>query len=149
MKPVDRQKMCTNCDGRIPYEATQCPYCFSSVQADTTGPSSKNQSIQESLTSLYAPPYKSGSPSEPEERRPSAKAEEGTLALKNEEPAEIQGFWPIFLLSVGANLFTLGILQFFFSESGVVKLEISSGYWFLFLLMSIPMCYFGLRQARK
>jgi hypothetical protein len=150
MKSADRQKMCSNCDGRIPFDATQCPYCFAAVQTESSsGGTFKNQSIQESLTSLYSPPYKSGSPFDSEEKKAAPRAEEAVLNAKSEEFSETQGFWPILLLTLGANLFTLGVLQFFFAENGVVKLEISGGYWFLFLLLSVPLFYFGLRQANK
>lgn len=148
MKPADRQKMCPNCDGRIPYDATQCPYCFANLPALSDAPSGSLFNLQDSL---YSPPYRSA----PEEKKVSPKAPEPkqeAMAAAIEKPQEAQdskGFWPILMLTLGANLFTLGVLQFFFSDEGYVKLEMSSAYWFLFVLLSAPLFYFGFRQASQ
>ena len=56
MKPTERQKLCTSCEGRIPLDANQCPYC--AVEQSTSGQAYlHHKTIQESLTSLYPPPY--------------------------------------------------------------------------------------------
>lgn len=147
MKPNDRQKMCPNCDGRIPHEATQCPYCFANLPSLPDGNQGTLFSLQDSL---YTPPYRNATP---EEKKPAPKTETAAptsmaaTAKSPEMAQETAGFWPILLLTLGANLFTLGILQFFFSDEGAVRLEIQSGYWFLFVLLSLPLFYFGYRKA--
>src|SRR3989338_6402403 len=69
MKTADKQKMCTNCHGRIPIEAESCLYCG---QEQTSPPAEETsahatlfeqKSLQDSLTSLYSPPYSSKRPS--------------------------------------------------------------------------------------
>lgn len=144
MKPADRQKMCPNCDGRIPYEATQCPYCFATMQLDAA----KNQTFQDSLTSLYSPPYssKAGTLFSNEEKQSSSKEPLAAAAVEKEEGEENKSFWPILFLSLAGNLFVLGVLQFFFSEEGMVKLEINGSYWFLFILLSLPFFFFGWKK---
>ena len=156
MKTADRQKMCPNCDGKIPFEVVQCPYCFTAVPAESAVQSTffKTPSAsQDTLGTQYAPPYQPKQPSPgfgsdekkiftkvsekaKEELAPSATFEkEGGSAKKT--------FWPILLLSLAGNLFTLGVLQFFFAENGKIKLEINTGYWFLFLVIAAPLFYFG------
>ena len=141
MKTADRQKICANCDGRIPHEATQCPYCFTTLQVEAhkvynTPP------VQENF--LYSPPYST---------KPSETASKNTplesVATMEKEDAQNKAFWPILLLTVGGNLFTLGILQFFFSDHGTVRLEINGSYWFLMVLVSLPLFYFGLKNIGK
>ncbi len=147
MKPSDRQKMCPNCDGRIPFDAAQCPYCFTMVPQEGSHSSQKISSTQENLTSLYPPAY-AAKPAREEKRAPSA-AQEQVAALSSQEvgnTADSQQFWPILALSLGGNLFTIGVLQFFFSEQGVVNLELNSGYWFLLVLASVPLFYFGFKK---
>lgn len=149
MKPADRQKMCPNCDGRIPHEATQCPYCFATMQVDAA----RNQTLQDSLTSLYSPPYssKAGTLFANEEKQASPR--ESMIApaavLEKDEGEENKSFWPILFLSLAGNLFVLGVLQFFFSEEGMVKLEINGSYWFLFILLSLPLFFFGWKKANQ
>jgi hypothetical protein len=146
MKPVDRQKMCPNCDGRIPYDATQCPYCFTALQVDNSTPKSFN-SPQETLSALYTPPYSSKSTEEP--KNPKMAAKEAAATLEKEEVSETQEFWPILMLIMGGNLLTLGLLQFFFSDHGRIQLDINGSYWFLIILASIPLLYFGIKKVTK
>jgi hypothetical protein len=58
-------------------------------------------------------------------------------------------FLPTLLLTVGGNLFVLGLLQFIFSDRGVLRLEINSNYWFLLLIISLPLFYFGLKTISE
>jgi hypothetical protein len=74
---------------------------------------------------------------------------EQASSKEDEQEKELnKSFWPIFALSVAGNLFVLGVLQFFFSDSGVVKLEMNAEYWFLFLLVSAPLFYFGIKKLQ-
>ena len=136
MKPVERQKMCPNCDGRIPQESTQCPYCFAQLSADSSN--SKNTTpVTDPLSALYPPPYTT-------EAKITAKAVDPVSQV--ETASDSIPFWSILMLALGSNLLTLGILQFFFSDRGVLRLEMNASYWFLMVIVSIPLIYFGLKN---
>lgn len=139
MKPVDRQKMCPNCDGRVAYDATQCPYCFATLKVENSPLSSH----KESFSALYTPPSQQSS--KPLEAAASLYSEKSTP----EEATSTQSFWPIAALVFGGNLLTLSILQFFFSDQGVVRLEMNGSYWFLMLLVSLPLFYLGWKNLSK
>ncbi len=180
MKTKDRQKMCCNCDGRIPFDAETCPYCASEQSGKTTAPAMAkelhHQSLQDSLTSQYTPPYAaknvlfSSSSSDKKEFLNSQKPEtlKEPMAEKRfnhssvslgvptipSEHAEEQNldegknsFWPILLLSLGTNLLTLGLLQLFFSDNGLLRLEWNSSYWFVYCLAAAPLFFFGFKKA--
>jgi hypothetical protein len=174
MNTKDRQKMCSHCDGRIPYDADVCPYCAS---AQTGSPAqvppqeAHHQSLQDSLTALYHPPYGGKTPTflrneeptpanfnppkEPmaEKRFQSTSAALGvpTIPVDQAESAAVDegksSFWPILLLSVGANLLTIGLLQLFFSDNGALRLEWKSDYWFVYCLGALPLFYLGFKKA--
>lgn len=167
MKPNDRQKMCLSCDGRVPLEAVACPYCSADLSKalESEGPKvsdplSKNQAIQDSLTSLYTPPYKG---KKNEQAAPKAAIRErmvppahhgGTAAapgaLPRDEEETKMGknvLVAILCLSAGSLLFIIGILQVFFSEAGTLRLEWSTKYWFVYSLAAIPFLYLGYRKA--
>jgi len=182
MHPKDRQKMCTSCDGRIPLDADVCLYC-AAEQTGLAVPSKSakelhHQSLQDSLTSLYSPPYagkgtgfmKAGSVakevpnmSNPEplkepmtEKRfnnPSAALGVPTIPSESSEqrPADEgrSSFWPILLLSIGANLLTVGLLQLFFSDNGFLRLEWESSHWFIYCLAAIPLFFFGFKKVNE
>lgn len=213
----DRQKMCTSCDGRIPMESEVCPYCAAD-QTSTSAPASTakelhHQSLQDSLTAPYTPPYAGKSPnmmnpvsaqnlsygpisiksaeippidqkkipdfervqpkipvsrevpniskSEPlketmaEKRFNNSSAVLGVPTIpvdSSEEQHADEGrssFWPILLLSVGANLLTVGLLQLFFSDNGFLRLEWDSSNWFVYCLAALPLFFFGFKKANS
>ena len=170
MQPKDRQKMCSNCDGRIPVEAENCPYC--AVDLKEAAVKTSHQSIQDSLTALYTPPYAKNSnpprqqqqtfsfqslqtPKDPmvEKRFNSSSPSLGAPMIPADSNADANaqenrnGFWPILFLSIAANLLMLGLLQFFFSDNGFLRLEWDSSYWYIYCLTALPLFYFGFKKV--
>lgn len=169
MKPTDRQKICSNCDGRISMESTECLYCGTEQtqpQASVLQPPLfKNQSLQDSLASLYTPPYSTKTNTthdqevkkEPEMKKfdqyldsQAEKAAPTTILPSSVAEEETKSaFWPILMLSVGSNLLTVGLLQLLFSNEGFLRLEWQSQYWFVYCLVAIPLCYLGLKKIKS
>lgn len=174
MRSADRLKMCPNCDGSIPHNATVCPYCGAEqVDPETNSAQMqlfKHQSLQDSLTSLYKPPYSQRAQSydtqqEPEQPAPKkpelfkevksvssgiSQAAMAHAAAGAEEGEKAKGspIVPILLMFAGSNLCILGLLQFFFSEGGLLKLEWDASYWFIYCLISLPLLYLGYKKAK-
>jgi uncharacterized protein with ATP-grasp and redox domains len=179
MHPKERQKMCSNCDGRIPFDAEVCPYCAVeqgalAIQPAANAKERHHQSLQDSLTSLYPPPYSaknstvslnrtpkkeifnSEPPKEPMAEKRFNQAASASLGIPT-IPADVNGehnldqdkssFWPILLLSIGANMLTLGLLQLFFSDNGFLRLEWNSSYWFIYCMAAFPLFFFGFKKA--
>ena len=182
MKPKDRQKMCSHCEGRIPVEASSCPYCGMPLIGDSME-SRGALSSQESLSSLYPPPYSSknqvfspqestgsfqriSSPSSQPINVHGGHMNSSSASMSNHNPLldsmhsvhhkvdgkgeeEKGSIMPLFLVLVGANLLTLGLMQGMFSEGGILRLEWNSQYWFVYCLFAIPMIYAGLKKAKQ
>lgn len=178
MKPTERQKMCSNCDGRISHEAVICPYCGTeqadpSMEKASQGTLFSNQSLQESLTSLYTPPYSQKNPAYTVEEPIKKKAEtfreakmektfhtphttattmplHGSAEEGEENTSSAKStLLPLLMLSLGGNLCVLGLLQFFFSSGGFLRLEWDASYWFIYCLLSLPLFYLGLKRKSK
>jgi ribosomal protein L40E len=180
MKQVDRTKVCWSCEAEVNYEATYCPFCgtdllTSTMDSKENQPSQddrfEKQSLEESLASLYKPPYSIrnrqglGVPDEREEpqfkqveppkqehplfqsyetleaERPVAKVSE----KEGEEKKEGGGVLPLLLLLTGIHLVVLGILILFFSKGGIVSLEWNASYWFFYVLIGVALSYLGAR----
>jgi len=65
MVAKEKEKLCIQCEGRIPLSAQTCPYCASEQGAGRRSfysPLFQDQSLQDSLTSLYTPPYQGKHP---------------------------------------------------------------------------------------
>jgi hypothetical protein len=173
VKPVDRQKICSHCDGRIAIEAENCPYCgtLSSTQEEAVAPAPlfDHKSIQDSLTTLYSPPYSNKSspimkqdkdknkpkPFVKESHENQLNASLGKFNYSSSAPVieteekveEKSSFTPLLLMLLGGNLLIIGLLQFFFSESGILRLEWQSKYWFIYCLIAVPALYMGYKKA--
>lgn len=174
MKTEEREKLCVACEGRIPLDAEVCPYCASKqsgagMRNSFQAPLFQHQSLEDSLTSLYTPPYQGKRPqfeldSIPEQ--PEAAEEEPSLYKQVTErpnmdplldalPDEAESvprqnaLLPTTLLIAGANFGIIGLMQLFFSKNGVLQLEWDANYWFFYCIFSLPLLYFGFKKLKK
>lgn len=154
MKQNDRQKMCPSCEGRIPLDANLCPYC-AAEQASSAF--LHHQSIQDSLTSLYPPPYSAKKEQKSQDPMIEKKFQTASPVLAAPIPhtteasaaanEEKSSFWPLLFLSIGANLLVIGLLQLFFSDNGLLTLQWKSQYWFVYCLSALPLFYLGFKKV--
>ncbi len=158
METKEKLKLCPYCDGRVPIETTECLYCGELFGEGVTKEKPKQKSrleemrpLAESLASSYEPPYVAKSHTKPGVPNFSPRREE-TLAppVAQEEPEEAKkNVFSLLLLSIGSHLFTLGWLMFFFAEKGRLTLEWKSRYWPLYVLLSLPPLYYGIRSLKS
>ena len=172
MKTADRQKMCSHCDGRIPLEAITCPYC-NAEQVNKSSNASSGSSLysppyvgkglrysigdeqKEEPAFRQQEMFQKEEKEEDEEEqrspsKPSLSLPPVEKAMSADTPKdESSQFWPLFMLSLGSILATLGLLQFFFSDNGFLRLEWDSSYWFLYCLISLPLFFFGIKKVNQ
>nr|NGX48283.1 hypothetical protein [Chlamydiota bacterium] len=127
----------------------------------------QNQSLEDSLTSLYTPPYQGkrpqftqNAPSEPDliyeeppmykevTERPEMNPLLGAT-VDEEETASKSSLLPTVLLFAGANFSILGFMQLFFSKNGILRLEWDANYWFFYCLLGLPLLYFGYKKVKN
>ena len=180
MKTADKQKMCSNCHGRIPVEAETCLYCGQEqadqlVEASAQTTLFEQQSLQDSLTSLYSPPYASkrsafleqeeDPPPPPVRIQPPTREipelkssfiqKEESFSIDKEEesdeasPSSKGSIFSLLLMILGGNVFTLGLMQLFFSEGNTLRLEWHTESWYLYCLAAVPLLFVGYRLASK
>lgn len=149
----DREKICSHCEGRISIEADTCLYCGMPLLGEA---SPQPMSQQENNASLYPPPYSNRNTAyvnvdrdlaKKFAKKPQAASQVAAVAEKKEEDAS--GFFPLFLSLLGSTLFVLGLMQGFFSEQGVLRLEWNCNYWFAFCLVSLPLLYLGFKKKNS
>ncbi len=176
MKSLEKEKMCISCEGRIAANATKCPYC-AAEQGDSEmknafqAPLFERQSLEDSLASLYTPPYMGKRPQFGQQEE--LPLEESSKVVYDEQPsmykevterpqmdpllgATVQeeeapppnSFFSTLLLALGANFSLLGLLQLFFSKNGVLRLEWNASYWFFYCLIGGPLLYFGFKKLK-
>jgi hypothetical protein len=154
MHQNQRTKMCPNCEGNVALEESICPYCGSSVFTKNENLTSqksdddiKSLSYEETLASLYPPPYK------PRVIEPSYEKEEEQKdesdQKKQIEKKETNALLPTILFWVGVNIFVFSFILLLFSHNGVLYLQWNASYWYLYSLISLPLLYFGFRGIKN
>lgn len=151
MAQNQRTKMCPNCEGNVAMEVSICPYCGSNVfEKDENvtnqkpAESAKSLSYEETLASLYPPPYKpkvidtDGSYEKDEDINQVQQKEEVKLDDTNNLLSTIL-FW------VGVNILVFSLILLFFSKDGFLHLKWNASYWYLYSLISLPLLYFGFK----
>lgn len=147
MKNGDKMRMCPYCEGTVPLESTSCRFCGSAF--DT--PVHSHNVYEEESDAFYNPPYapeatiKKESVYFPEKEEI---AEEAAMEEENEEE-EKGHIVALMLLSAGGMLFTLSMLLLCFSEHGRVILEWKSRYWSLYMILALPLMYYGFQKLRR
>ncbi len=169
---MEREKLCVQCEGRISLDAQTCPYCAADqsttrMQNSFQAPIFQSQSLEDSLTSLYTPPYQGKRPqfeSQASQELPPMYEEPPLYKEVTERPemnpllgATVEeetnkpksSLWPTLFLIAGANLAILGLMQLFFSKDGLLRLEWDANYWFFYCLLAAPLLYFGYKKLKR
>lgn len=164
MKSAEKQKLCPSCEARIPLEAEVCPFCAHELHSQAHKPQTQifqTQSLEDSLASLYKPPYQgkrlpANEELPAEKQRPmSTKSVEASLygqaaPEENAQPQEKKSsLVPTLLLILASNLFLLGLMQLFFATDGILRLEFDASNWFFYCLLAVPLFYFGWRKLQE
>lgn len=154
MRPEERQKICNHCEGRIAVEADTCLYCGTPLTSSHSSayshpyvnrnvdPMKEKDSLQKFKTPLPRDPLLDASfgkmPYQPEVQVAALDAEEEKTSLL-----------PILLVLLGSTSLTLGLMQGLFSEGGVLRLEWTSKYWFVYCLIALPLMYWGVKKSKQ
>ena len=149
MEQRSKTKMCPHCDGDVEMEIVVCPYCGKDVNEQKLNPAIQKPvtgslSPEETLSSLYPPPYKLKTYDQ--ELHKEQEEEEVIPEQNNVHESEKQTLTPVVLLSIGLNLLFFGLFVFLFSSKGELFLRINSNLWILYVLFGLPLLYFGWRK---
>ena len=155
MEQNQRTKMCPNCEGNVAMEVSICPYCGSSIFNQNRNLSNKKSSdnvkslsYEETLASLYPPPYRTKVIESPDSLEP----EEDNKQIEPQEQVqefEKNSLFPTILFWIGINLLVFSLILLFFSKDGFLNLKWNSTYWYLYSLIAVPLLYFGFKGLQN
>jgi len=142
MSNEEKKKLCWNCEGSVLRSASNCPFCgvYLHPEEEDTRSISKN----------LDPPY----PNRETAKipiSPYANHKNNSIAEEEKEVANVavnKSGWktviaPLTFLLSGSVFFLFGFLMLLFSVDGWFTLQWNSDYWYIYLLISIPLLYFG------
>jgi len=143
-----KKKLCWNCEGNVEEKHENCPYCGVSMNVSPLAGT-------KTADDLLAPPYRSNS-SNKDQSIPKA-----PYSNKEEPPAEVvsapattgefqSAAVSLTFLTVGSvfALFSL-VLALFSDKQGVLTLHWHASYWYIYLLIALPLLYLGWRGSAR
>jgi hypothetical protein len=156
MKATTKKRLCWNCEGNVPLNLENCPYC--SVYLN---PSSRDDSKDEEED--LAPPYRLVTSSEDQKvpaspfsnLEPENPKDENIKATGNiaDASATLNDVkivaMPLTLLLAGSIFFLFSLLMLLFSERGLLTLQWNGSYWYVYLIIALPMLFFGWKSLRN
>jgi hypothetical protein len=140
MNSKAKVKICWNCEGRVSLKDENCPYCAVYLHPED------NEDEEEEEISLE-PPYKviSGPgpsiPKAPYTSEEVESAEQVNLTISKDHLKQI--VTPLASLLFGSVFLLFGFILLLFSENQVLTLRWSSSYWYAYMLLAIPLLFFG------
>jgi len=142
-KEKGKSKLCWNCEGRVPIEIEQCPYCGVSVQplmvpgADLLAPPYARAQAEEAIPDA---PYQTD-----ESQEADGDSQESTE--KRTSPWRLREarrfILPLIALQTGVVFSFFSIALLLFSQKGVLTLQWRGDIWYLYLLVALPLLIVG------
>jgi hypothetical protein len=142
MEKNKKNKLCWNCEGRVAMDAENCSYC-----AVYVGPALNSE--EEVQDHEIAPPYKFI------EAQENTLLEEAKIAIHHapQENSSSEGskqfVLPLAFLVTGSVFCLFGLVLFLYSEQNFFTLSWKSKYWFVYVLLSLPLLVLGFNALNK
>jgi len=149
----ERTKMCPICNGTVAIDVSLCPYCATNLYEtletsndQKTSEDVKSLSYEETLASLYPPPYK---PKVIETNSFENDADQNIEENSQDVIEEKSALIPTILFWTGVNLFLFSLILLFFANGAYLHLQIRATYWFLYAICALPFIYLGFVGLQK
>jgi hypothetical protein len=152
MNARPKKKLCWNCEGSVSLSAESCPYCGVSVaglppEMSTDLPTPPYRLVNATQESaIPVAPYLDETELEEEESAEELSEDIAELADKAGEEDTKKTVGILALLFAGSVFLLFGFALFLFSDEGYLTLHWNASYWFVYLLLALPLLFFGLRS---
>lgn len=145
MSTKTHKKLCWNCDGYVHIYEMQCPYCGANLTEYPSDKKEQETSLSEAIeqsahhvqSNYSEPPY-----GHFEELAEQKKALPQEYEIKEEKDLD-NPLATLLLLLPGSVLLLLGLAMLLFSAEGYLTFRFKAKFWFVYLIGSLPLLYFG------
>lgn len=147
-----KTKLCWNCEGVVERSSENCIYCGVYLHPE------EEDLIDEIGDEVDTSPLYMPSQEEDESGETSAASEEERILYeeihsehetKNASSEDIRGvILPLVFLLAGSVFLLFSFILYFFSKDGLFVLKWNANYWFIYLLIGIPLLYIGWRTLQ-
>lgn len=141
-RTAGKKKICWNCEGDVPRETVNCPYC-----AVYLHPEDDDLPLEDDEEDL-SPPYQINTP--PEQNFNSSSTTQNqqkplTLAFSGWKGIII----PLVSLLFGTLFLLFAFLLFIFSQNGVLTLQWNSELWIIYSAIALPLLFIGWKTLQS
>jgi hypothetical protein len=144
MNTKTNKKLCWNCEGNVEKEAVQCHYCgvtlkpsYEDDEDETPASMSSNNKIASERSSRISADENLDNSDWSNAGNSEKTAESHIISI------------PFALLLSGIVLFLFSFMLLFFSKDGVLILKWNSQYWFIYLMVALPLLLFGWKLLKS
>lgn len=155
MNAKKNTKLCWNCEGELDRHALQCLYCGVNLNTAAEEIKSPASPMTPQAPKFIAP----AEPLRPFSYPPYSKSEVDWATSEQEETDEREDLteaeggkilsWPFALLLSGIVLTLFALILLLFSTEGVLTLRWNARYWFVYLLLALPLLIFGWKFLKE
>lgn len=144
MAHEEKTKLCWNCEGNVFRSASNCPFCGVYLHPE-------EEDIRASAKSLDPPYHFKEKETTKIPISPYSNPKNNFIAEEEKEISNVavhKSGWkmvvaPLAFLLSGSLFFLFGFLMLLFSIDGWFTLQWNANYWYIYLLISVPLLYFG------
>lgn len=152
MNTQANKKLCWNCEGNVEKEAVQCHYCGVTLKPSYDDEEESPVSRSESRAAAASESLSSHPSSQTSTDEDSPDHSQGMWSNKGDSENAAESHLisiPFALLLSGIVLFLFSFMLLFFSKDGVLTLKWNSQYWFVYLLVALPLLLFGWKLLKS
>jgi hypothetical protein len=137
MTANQKKRLCWNCDGTVDVHLSHCTYCGAELLRDQEPLDQMPQDEEEeAIFDEEESPFSNDEEEEEEEHEP-ARVRQRSLTL------------PFMLMVPGTLLGLFGLMVWLFSHDGALELRWDASYWYIYVLLSLPLLVFGWRALGR
>lgn len=161
MSQAVKKKLCWNCEGNVPRETSNCPYCGVYLHREDDN-DDDYEDIEEEITPPYSPqvdankesfipeaPYTKQREEAISQDEPVAAVAAPSVQISNSSSEWMKIAIPLILLLAGSIFVLLAFLIYFFSHNGALVLAWNARAWLVYALVGLPLLYFGYRSLSQ
>ena len=153
MNKIQKKRLCWNCESQVSMDVETCPICGVSVVP----------AFLEGASVNFAPPYSLGTgndfgiPKSPYSTESSSASLDSVSGNEDTEETEEQPaldefkkvLITVIFLFTGSVFFIFSLALALFSQNGILTLQWDGDYWFIYILVAIPLLIIGWRSLLK
>lgn len=152
-----KKKMCWNCEGNVNLTDEMCPYCGVAVSQISLDSKEDNQSLQTSSSYRLAKPSSNYNiPSSPYGIKETGVPKEAQNEPEEQPPVDLSEpenqsktiVVTMALMMAGGVFFLFGWVLLLFAQNGYLTLRWNESLWYIYILLALPMLYFGYRNLQ-